>query len=332
MPVFCKIRLLDRLEETLQLVRQLEASGASLIAVHARYRGTPTHRRDGPAHLDQVAIIKKHVKVPVLANGNVKSWSDVVANLQLTGADGVMSAEGMLDDPCLFAGECKTGTLEKELRKIEKKMRQVQNLLQRKATGAVLSSQEEEKVGRRKELKQERKGLLERVAKQNQRKTERMEVPKDGLAKARQYLAFVKKYPPSPPLSTLIFHCRRMAKSELTTYQLLEDFKAASSLSEVQRMLSKAEGYRDAPGTFQASKEKEEEDRQLRAQQAYEMDCRRKYEQRMARKAARLGVSLQEVMKGSSVPGGSLHFNNEPSWLTEKGDVADPVDKKAGKR
>ena len=97
-------------------------------------------------------------------------------------------------------------------------------------------------------------------------------------------------------------------------------------------MLSKAEGYRDAPGTFQASKEKEEEDRQLRAQQAYEMDCRRKYEQRMARKAARLGVSLQEVMKGSSVPGGSLHFNNEPSWLTEKGDVADPVDKKAGKR
>ena len=38
----------------MKLVKQLAASGASLIAVHARYRGTPTHRRDGPAHLDQV--------------------------------------------------------------------------------------------------------------------------------------------------------------------------------------------------------------------------------------------------------------------------------------
>jgi hypothetical protein len=37
-------------------------------------------------------------------------------------------------------------------------------------------------------------------------------------------------------------------------------------------------------------------------------------------------------MKGSAVPGGSMHFNSEPSWLTEKGDMTDPVDsKKAGK-
>ncbi|CAE7370769.1 DUS1L [Symbiodinium natans] len=56
-PVFCKIRLLDELEETLELVKQLEASGASLIAVHGRYRGTPTHRRDGPAHLDQACCV-----------------------------------------------------------------------------------------------------------------------------------------------------------------------------------------------------------------------------------------------------------------------------------
>lgn len=67
-------------QATLKLVKQLAASGASLIAVHARYRGTPTHRRDGPAHLDQVAIIKKAVDVPVLANGNIKSWEDVQAD------------------------------------------------------------------------------------------------------------------------------------------------------------------------------------------------------------------------------------------------------------
>ena len=56
---------------------------------------------------------------------------------------------------------------------------------------------------------------------------------------------------------------------------------------------------------------------------AYELECRRKYEQRMARKAARLQLPLAEVMKGSQVPGGSLHFNNEPSWLTEKGDMTE---------
>ena len=308
-------------------MKQLEASGASLIAVHARYRGTPTHRRDGPAHLDQVAIIKKAVSVPVLANGNIKSWTDVEANLQVTGADGVMSAEGMLDDPCLFAGGWKATTKDKELRKVEKKIRQLQKLRQKKADGAVLSSQEEEKVALRKELKGKRKELLEQISKESEAKSEEKlpKVPKDGLVKAREYLAFVKKYPPSPPLSTLIFHCRRMAKSELTAFQLLEDFKAASSLKEVHQLLSKAESYRDAPGSFQASKEKEQKDRQLRAQHTYEMDCRRKYEQRMARKAARLGVSLQEVMKGSAVPGGALQFNNEPSWLTEKGDVEDPI-------
>ena len=43
----------------------------------------------------------------------------------------------------------------------------------------------------------------------------------------------------------------------------------------------------------------------------------------MARKAARLQLPLAEVMKGSQVPGGSLHFNNEPSWLTEKGDMTE---------
>lgn len=68
---------------------------------------------------------------------------------------------------------------------------------------------------------------------------------------------------------------------------------------------------------------------------AYELECRRKYEQRMARKAARLQLPLAEVMKGSQVPGGSLHFNNEPSWLTEKGDMTEemgPETKSDGKK
>ena len=60
----------------------------------------------------RVALVKKAVRVPVLANGNVRCHADVAKNLQDTGADGIMSAEGMLDDPTLMAPR---------LRKTEKK-------------------------------------------------------------------------------------------------------------------------------------------------------------------------------------------------------------------
>jgi tRNA-dihydrouridine synthase len=35
----------------------LQEAGASLIAVHGRYRGSPTHPRDGPAKLVQVPYL-----------------------------------------------------------------------------------------------------------------------------------------------------------------------------------------------------------------------------------------------------------------------------------
>jgi hypothetical protein len=37
-PVFVKIRLLNSLPETIELVRQLSEAGAALVAVHGRYR------------------------------------------------------------------------------------------------------------------------------------------------------------------------------------------------------------------------------------------------------------------------------------------------------
>ena len=74
-----------------------------MIAVHGRYRGTATRRREGAAHLNQIAEIKAALgDFPVLANGNVITTNDVSANLEATGADGIMSAEGILDNPALF--------------------------------------------------------------------------------------------------------------------------------------------------------------------------------------------------------------------------------------
>ena len=102
-PFFCKIRLLDDLNETLEFASQLEAAGCALLCVHARYRGSPMHRRDGPAHLDQVKLIMERLNIPVLANGNVRNASELLEKLNTTGADGIMTAEARSMIPLSFA-------------------------------------------------------------------------------------------------------------------------------------------------------------------------------------------------------------------------------------
>jgi len=117
-PIFVKIRLLDTVPDTIELCKQLITAGASLIAIHARYRVNLVGRtgpgaRDGAAHLDQVLLIKKviddwniknnHKYIPIIANGNVRCYKDVIDNLEFTKADGIMSAEGILDDPAIFS-------------------------------------------------------------------------------------------------------------------------------------------------------------------------------------------------------------------------------------
>ena len=71
-PVCCKIRLLDAPAETERLCLQLQEAGCRLIAVHARRRGTATRRRDGPAHLEEIALLQrvKALRVPILSNGD----------------------------------------------------------------------------------------------------------------------------------------------------------------------------------------------------------------------------------------------------------------------
>lgn len=106
-PIFVKIRLLNTLEETILLCQQLRDAGASLIAIHARYRAGYERKgpgaRDGPALLDQVLKIKQVVTdIPIIANGNIITYEDVEKNLDFTKADGVMSAEGILDNPAIF--------------------------------------------------------------------------------------------------------------------------------------------------------------------------------------------------------------------------------------
>lgn len=101
-PVFCKIRLLPSLDETIAFARALESAGCRCLTVHGRKRGGVTKRRVGPADLSAIRAVKLAVNIPVIANGNVRCWQDVRDNMQATGADGIMSAEEILRNPALF--------------------------------------------------------------------------------------------------------------------------------------------------------------------------------------------------------------------------------------
>ena len=59
-----------------------------------------------PCPFPQVRAIKRALPAdfPLVSNGNVRCAGDVTANQLYTGADGIMSAEGLLDDPTLFNG------------------------------------------------------------------------------------------------------------------------------------------------------------------------------------------------------------------------------------
>jgi len=83
-----------------------------LVLIHAQLsfflhpRNGFTLHSDGAAHLDQVRTIRAAIdpRIPIIANGNVITWEDVQNNRAETLTQGIMSAEGLLDNPALFNG------------------------------------------------------------------------------------------------------------------------------------------------------------------------------------------------------------------------------------
>jgi tRNA-dihydrouridine synthase 1 len=359
-PIFVKIRLLNTYEETHELLRQLYDAGASLIAIHARVRASfernSAGARDGPAQLDQVEQLKKVFADRILiTNGNTITYDDVVNNLQTTQADGIMSAEGILDNPALYLGQLGSreesdkvvqikGGLEifratssenkddddstnnNKKRKLLKKLVEIERIESKITSqsddGAAIALNDKQRKKLSKKSKVQRKLAkleAEDATKMSLLATTRTttstittttsttlgalySIADDKLALALEYIHLVRKYP--AVMRTVIFHARRILKTELTTYQLMDQCLACKSVEDLELLIHKMQTYQVTPGSFQYDVQKAKLAKEALLRQKQEEGKRKRYEERMMRKAKREKKTDLEfyLRQGSAVP------------------------------
>lgn len=98
-PVSAKMRLGHRDESRmLDNALAIEAAGACELVVHAR---TKLHGYRPPAYWEQVAQIRRAVRIPVVANGEIWTVADALRCREASGCDRLMIGRGMVADPGL---------------------------------------------------------------------------------------------------------------------------------------------------------------------------------------------------------------------------------------
>lgn len=103
-PVTAKVRILETKEKTLEYAKVILSAGASILTLHGRQRDQKGHNT-GLADWSVIRYLRENLPqdTVIFANGNILQHEDIERCMQETGADGVMSAEGNLYNPAIFA-------------------------------------------------------------------------------------------------------------------------------------------------------------------------------------------------------------------------------------
>lgn len=103
-----------------EIACMIEKAGASAITVHGRTRA---QGYSGKADWQIIKKVKENVSIPVIGNGDIKSYKDAEEMLKVTKCDAVMIGRGILGNPWLIK-ECvdylEKGILPKEISVQEK--------------------------------------------------------------------------------------------------------------------------------------------------------------------------------------------------------------------
>lgn len=82
-----------------EMAKRAEAAGVSAIAVHGRTR---EQYYKGHADWSMIAAVKRAVKVPVIANGDIRTTADLARVFRETECDGVMIGRAAQGNPWIF--------------------------------------------------------------------------------------------------------------------------------------------------------------------------------------------------------------------------------------
>ncbi|PZC85419.1 hypothetical protein B5X24_HaOG201915 [Helicoverpa armigera] len=103
--VSVKIRILKELNRTIEMCQQLEKCGVSFLTVHGR---TPIQKSGDKVNAAALRDVVDSVKIPIIANGGIKTLDDADNLHEQVKCSGIMAASGLLTNPALFSGATRT--------------------------------------------------------------------------------------------------------------------------------------------------------------------------------------------------------------------------------